>query len=267
MERLLRGVVALALVPILAGRLSAQGHGRPLLPPPENFAAADRITAITQGRVQIEAGYVFTYDEAPGLRTWEHTVPDLLLRVGLTERLEVRVGWPGYVATIDDGPLGRIGSDRTLDPNVGFMLDLFPQRGWVPQTAILASVPITLQGNPFAMESLQPLNQLLYAWYPTERWSFGGTTGFSLFEEEGDHFLQFQQSVNTDYLLTERLAAFVEWTVLVDHGSADDGQQHLLGGGLSFLWTDRLEVTWRAGVGLNERAPDFLTGVRCALRF
>jgi hypothetical protein len=33
------------------------------------------------------------------------------------------------------------------------------------------------------------------------------------------------------------------------------------------LWTERLQTTWRLGVGLNERAPNFLTGIRFALRF
>ena len=55
--------------------------------------------------------------------------------------------------------------------------------------------------------------------------------------------------------------------MLVDHGSADDGAQHMLGGGFSYLLTERLQITWQAGPGLNEAAPDFLTDVRFAYRF
>jgi len=297
MQRLLGWVLALAIVLRLAHHLPAQERlyvpgglagddrssmavegpasqsGWPdrgesvALPQPGRFDLTDRVLAITRGRVQLEGGYVFTTDRAAGVRTSEHTVPDLLLRVGLTDRVELRLGWPGYVATVDEGPSGRQTSDRTLAPSVGAMLDLWPQRGCVPQTAVLAAVPITLNGNPLTMESFQPLSQVLYAWFPTERWSFGGTTGFSPFDDSGDHFLQFQQSVNTDYLLTERLGVFVEWIVLVDHGSADDGSQHLLEGGFAFRCTERLQVTWRIGAGLNDRALDFLTGVRCAFRF
>ncbi|MGQ9575433.1 MAG: transporter [Thermoguttaceae bacterium] len=233
----------------------------------QRFELADRISALTGGRVQIEAGYVFTSDGGLGQRTMEHTLPDFLLRVGLSRRLELRLGWPGYVATLEDGPGGRQTTDRTLRPNVGLMLDLWPQRAWIPQTAVLGSVPITLEGDLLAMESLQPLSQLLYAWYLTGRLALGGTTGFSVFQHQGDHFLQFEQTASADWLLSDRLGAFVEWTVLVDHGSAEDGSEHLLGGGLSLLGTDRFQVSWRAGVGLNERAPDFVTGVRCAVRF
>ncbi len=227
----------------------------------------DRITAVTRGRVQIEGGYAFVSDSMAGIRVTQHTLPDLLLRVGLTRRLELRVGWPGSVSTRYDGPFAGASSDDTLDPNVGFMLDLWPQHGWRPQTAVLAAVPITREGDPFAMNSLQPVSRLLYCWYLTDRVAAGGATGFALFREDGDDFVQLQQSVNLDVLLTDRLGTFLEWEILVDHGSIDDGSQHLLGGGLAWLCTDRFQVSWRAGGGVNERAPDFLTDVRFAFRF
>ena len=224
----------------------------------------DRLGNLTQGRVQIEGGYVLTYDRLPGVNVYEHAVPDLLLRVGLTERLEVRIGWPGLLWTRVDGE-GT--TSQTLDPNVGFMLDLWPQRGWRPQTAVLAAVPVTLQGDPFALDSLQPLTQLLYLWQLSDRWSIGGTTGAALFELDGDRFVEFQQTVSADCLLLPRLGTFVEWNMLVDHGSAEDGSEHMLGGGFSLLVIDRFQATWRVAMGLNPRAPDFLTGIRCAVRF
>jgi hypothetical protein len=233
----------------------------------ERFSLGDRVAAITAGRVQIEGGYVFVRDTVGGSRVTQHTVPDLLLRFGLTERLEVRFGWPGWVSTDFSGPAAGNSSSDTLEPNVGFMFDLFGQEGWLPQTAVLAAVPITLEGDPLAMNSLQPLSQLLYAWYFSDRFAAGGATGVALFRVDGDHFVQWQQSLNVDYLLTDRLDGFLEWEVLVDQGSADDGSQHLLGAGISYLWSERFQTTWRAGVGANDRAPDFLTDLRFAFRF
>lgn len=223
-----------------------------------------RLGGLTHGRVLVEGGYTFTYDRLSSLNVFEHSLPDLLLRVGLTERLEIRMGWPGWVWTRIDG---QGTSSEALDPNVGLMLDLWPQRGWRPQTAVLAAVPVTLQGNPFALDSLQPLSQLLYLWQLGDRWSVGGSSGMALFDLEGDRFIEFQQSVSADWLLLSRLSAFVEWNMLVDHGSAADGAEHMLGGGFSVLVTERFQATWRAATGLNPRAPDFLTGIRCAVRF
>ena len=236
-------------------------------PVAERFALGDRITSLTRGRVQIEGGYSFVSDTISGSSATQHTVPDLLLRVGLTERLEVRVGWPGWVSTNYGGSLSASSSTDTLEPNVGFMYDLWQQDGWLPQTAVLAAVPITLEGNAFSMSGLQPLSQMLYCWYLTDRLTAGGATGVALFRVSGDNFVQWQQSLNLDYLLTDRVGTFAEWEVLIDSGSDDDGAGHLLGGGFSLLWTDSLQVSWRAGLGLNRRAPDFLTDVRFAYRF
>lgn len=232
--------------------------------PPDERDWWDRLSGLSRGRVQIEGGYVFTYDRVEATNVYEHALPDLLLRVGVTERLEIRVGWPGWVSTTFEGERS---SSETLDPNVGFMLDLWGQRGWAPQTAVLAAVPVTLEGDPFALDSLQPLSQLLYLWQLGDRWSIGGTTGLGLFDLGGDRFVQLQQTASADYLMTERLSTYVEWTMLVDHGAEDGGAEHMLGGGFSLLVTEHVQASWRAALGLNERAPDFLTGIRCAVRF
>jgi hypothetical protein len=228
---------------------------------------AEQIGGITRGRMQIEGGYALVFDRADGVRATQHAFPDLLVRFGLTDRLEIRFGWPGYVATDFDGPGIAGSSSDTLEPNVGFMFDLWAQQGILPQTAVLAAVPLTLEGNPSALESIQPLSQLLYRWQLTNRLACGGTTGLALFDVAGDGFVQFQQTVNLDGLVTQRLGLFAEWEMLVDHGSADDAAQHMLGGGVSYLLTERVQITWKTGLGLNEPAPDFLTDLRLSYRF
>lgn len=237
------------------------------LPADERPGLTDRIMALAAGRVQVEAGYVYLVDESAGARATQHAVPDLLLRVGLTDRLEVRVGWPGFVSTHFDQPNAAASSSGTVDPNVGFMYDLISQDGLIPQTAVLASLPITLTGNSFAQESLQPLSQVLYNWYLSERFIAGGATGVALFRESGDNFTQWQQTISVDYLCTDSISTFAELQLLVDHGSADDGWQSLIAGGLSHPLSNRTQLTWRAGLGLNGRAPDFLAGVHFAYRF
>jgi hypothetical protein len=55
--------------------------------------------------------------------------------------------------------------------------------------------------------------------------------------------------------------------MLADHGSWNDASQHMAGGGLSFLLTERLAISWRSAVGLNSAGPDFLNDIRFAYRF
>lgn len=250
-------VLGLAQLPDAAGQHTLSGPA----------GLVERLGNVMRGRVQLEGGYTFVHDRIAGATISEHVLPDLLLRVGLTDRLEVRLGWPGYLARSHDAPWSELPEGEVLDPNVGLMFDLFPQHGWIPQTAVAGAVPITLHGNLFAMDSFQPLGQVLYCWELGERTALVGTTGVAQRRDPGDDYLQFQQTACLDYLLTDRLDVFAEWEMLVDHGSADDGSQHMLGGGIGYLWTDALQVSWKAGVGLDASAPDFLTGIRFALRF
>ena len=45
---------------------------------------------------QLEAGYTFTYDRERKDRVRDHTAPELLMRIGLVDNFELRIGWDGY---------------------------------------------------------------------------------------------------------------------------------------------------------------------------
>ncbi len=234
---------------------------------PKGLAWTQKIARLARGRTQLEGGYSFLRGSAGGGDGTQHAFPDLLLRFGLTDRLELRLGWPGHVTgDVGDPTLGGRFS-RTLDPNVGLAYDLWGQRGVLPQTAVLAAVPILLAGNPFALNSLQPLTEVMYAWQSSDRTTITGRSGFAIFDAPGDNFTQFQQSLSFDVILTERLGTFVSWNMLADHGSWNDTTQHMGGVGLSFLLTERFAISWRSAVGLNSTAPEFLNDIRFAYRF
>lgn len=64
-----------------------------------------RIAQLASGRSQIEGGYSLLYDKVDGEARIQHAFPDMLLRFGLTDRLELRLGWPGYVSSNFDSPV------------------------------------------------------------------------------------------------------------------------------------------------------------------
>jgi hypothetical protein len=226
-----------------------------------------RIARLARGRTQLEGGYSYLRGSAGGGEWTQHAIPDMLLRFGVTDRLELRLGWPGYVSSETDDPIVGSGFTRTMNPNVGFLYDLWNQRGALPQAAVLAAVPVTLEGNPFALNSLQPLTELMYSWQTGDQTAVTGRSGFAIFDADGDNYTQFQQSLSLDIILTERWGTFVSWDMLADHGSWNDTSQHMVGGGLSFLLTERFAICWRSASGVNSAAPDFLNDIRFAYRF
>lgn len=233
----------------------------------EDLPWTQKISRLARGRTQLEGGYSYLRGSAEGSDGTQHAFPDLLLRFGLTDRLELRLGWPGYIASDADDSTAGGWFSGTLDPNVGLAYDLWGQRGLLPQTAILAAVPVPLEGNPFALNSLQPLTELMYLWQTSDRTAITGRSGFAIFDAAGDNYTQFQQSVSLDVALTERMGAFVSWDILANRGSWNDTSQHMAGGGLSLLLTKQFAISWRSAAGLNSAAPDFLNDIRFVYRF
>ena len=235
--------------------------------PPSPPGRPWRLAELVRGRSQLEFGYSYVRQSFSGTSLDQHVYPDMLLRFGLTPRLELRLGWPGKIdgGSVPSNPPGWIGT--TPSPNIGFMLDVWPQYGPIPQTAVLATAPIPLTGNPFATNSLQPLAQVLYGWSITDRIWLDGATGYAIYQQRGDRYGQFQQTVAVTTVLSSRWSTFLYWEFLVNRGSSLDGPQHMAGGGATLLLNNRIGVSWRAGFALNPAAPDFLTDVRVSYRF
>ena len=69
--------------------------------------------------------------------------------------------------------------------------------------------------------------------------------------------------------LTPSLEAFVEWDAFfpVAATGGTTGMRHYAVGGFVYFITKDIEVDIRAGVGLNQRANDFLAGTGFAVRY
>ena len=71
------------------------------------------------------------------------------------------------------------------------------------------------------------------------------------------------------FQLTPKLEGFVEWDAFypVEVTDPSTGPRHFGVGGFVYFITRNFAVDIRAGVGLNDRANDFLAGVGFAVRF
>lgn len=71
-------------------------------------------SAVTVGRgvAQIEGGYTYFYNKDGGETESAHTTPEMLLRWGVSEDIEVRLRWNYVWQFIEDEP-GRTGSEDT----------------------------------------------------------------------------------------------------------------------------------------------------------
>ncbi|MGC1273696.1 MAG: transporter [Planctomycetaceae bacterium] len=242
-------------------------------------------TTVGRGVVQLETGYTFDYDESGGTRTYLHSAPEVLTRVGIVaDWLELRVGVNHAWERSNDGSDDLSGFD---DLYLGAKLALTPQSDLLPEMAIVPQMTVPL-GSPVTADQVLPGVNWLYGWDVTDDVSIAGSsqvnaavgeaelfvtdgvTGIGRSIPAGDRtFAVFAQSATVGYGLTETVGAYTEWFALfpVATGGVPAEDEHYFNGGFTWQATPDLQFDLRSGVGLNEAAGDFFSGAGMATRF
>ncbi len=230
---------------------------------------------VPYGRMQLEGGYTFTYDSGDGIRTKDHTYPELLLRVGLVEDVELRLGWAGWSHTDESfrtetrgGRSIRVtdGDDGGNDTSAGFKFHLLDQDGLVPDFGVITELSLPTGAGGQTSGDVDPVVKLLWAYDLTDDLGVAGNVNFAVPTSENGRFFETSASLSFGYAITDRLGSYVEYFGFYpsDRNQADT---HFLNGGFTYLITDNLQIDVRAGLGLNDEADDFFTGAGFAIRF
>ena len=226
-------------------------------------------TTMGRRRLQIEGGWTYFHDTAEGISTNVHQLPELLLRFGLTERIELRCAWSGYVSHEEtNADLVEIAShEGGTDPWFGCKLQVSKQQTWLPESAIIASVSAPVGARVWTSDRVDTVVNYIYGWDLTDRLSVAASTGAWWTEQERNPVSVIHQSAVVGLGLTERLGTYFEWFGLFYHGSQIDRPEHYVNGGFTYLITENLQFDWRLGVGLTEASDDLFTGVGFAIRW
>lgn len=231
-------------------------------------------STVGRGRVQLEAGYQFSYDDAGGEVMRAHNFPDALLRVGLTDDIEFRIAWSYLVEEFTLGP----SEDGAIDLYLGTKLFLMEQDGWIPESAIILQMTVPTGADVFCNDEVFYGFNLLYGWDLAGNWTLGASTGVNTGAEDllvtgavptlnRDGHVVTHQSITLGIPLTDRLGSFVEYFGLYSVGRESNFPENYFDTGLTYLVTDDFQLDWRIGLGLNEQAQHFFTGAGFAVRF
>ncbi len=235
---------------MLAAPLVAQGR-TPIETDRPDFTESS--ATIPRGRFQLEAGYTLQSSHAG--RTG-HSLPETLLRIGLTSGIELRVAQSAVV---------RDGRSALEDISLGTKLGLAEQRGARPQLAVLFASTVPTGGDGTSAEIALPSASLLAGWEIGERWSLGSSAIAG--RGEGDH-LELAGSVVAGYALNDAWRGYAEWfTIQPVQGGAGVRGESYLNGGLAHLLSPVLQLDARAGVGVGGAADRFFAGLGLSVRW
>lgn len=233
-------------------------------------AVTPQVRTVERGRFILESAYSFIDNRAV---PETHSVPELLVRYGLTRRVELRLGWNYEVGGGGNDVSAGSAQDALVDePTLvreqrlayGCKLQLSEQQDWRPATILIVQA-FTPTGG--ASNYTAVVNTFGYGWKLPNRWRLDGSLRYALNNDEGDNFNLWAPSVVVRMPLTERWQVHGEYFSLFAQGLQHDFSRHYFSPGMHFLITPDLEVGVRVGWGLNEQASRFFTNVGFGYRF
>lgn len=231
--------------------------------------ATESSIVVLPGIIQVETGIVYT-DEAehsPHSRTY--AVPGTLFRIGLFDRVELRLGFDGFI--VEDGTDEE---DGIGDSEIGVKIFFAEEKGLRPEMAFLASLSMPTGEKAFSSERKDPSFRFLFSHSLTDRLSLGTNLGIAWstkpnVSERGLNTLSvFQYTTSLGIGLTDKLGSYLEF--FGDMPMSDKGNPaHTFNGGFTYLLKDQLQFDVSAGFGLSQSADDWFvgTGVSFAIPF
>jgi hypothetical protein len=265
-------VIGLALA-VLTGIGTAQAQAQELRP-----FCADRpglgtpACTVDAGHVMVELGAIdWSHAQDAAVRSDSWTAGDLLLRLGVTDTLEVQAGWTafGAVRTYDRATGAHARSSGAGDVTLAVRQNISHPDGSGFSAAVMpfATLPVggaTIGAGDWGAGVILPLS-----------YSLNDIFGIALTPEvdaavDGDRrgrHLAFGSVIGLSAQLNPKLSSAIEFQAVRDQDPAGHATQELASLSLAWQPKDGLQFDTGAVAGLNAASPDIELYVGVARRF
>jgi len=262
-RRRLRSALTALILLGSATTLLAQATPAPLLPDRPGFTETTRV--VGPGVVQVEMGASLEIDGHGDARSRILTAPLGLVRVGLTRRIELRVGDDGEVVqAIGRGP-GHTTTVGGTDVEVGLKWTVLdrPSAGFALAFIPLLSVP--LGSETTSSGSYDPTVELAWSQSLARGFELGGNVNLSRLRDRDGRYQQEAVSLALSHGLGRAWEGYGEAYGLMDLGhhraqawSVDAGVSHTVG--------PHLALDVEVGRAVSRAAPDWFVGIGMGVR-
>jgi hypothetical protein len=235
----------------------------------DSFTPATSV--VRKGKTILESAYSFVDNR--GVRE-SHSLPELIVRYGLSERIELRIGWNyevGGAATdtsgVDAGEgdlLEGGGLERESSIAYGVKLAVTDQRLWRPKSAIILQGFTPTSGE---VNDSQLIATYVFGWELPYRWKLDCGLRYGTASEQVDHFHLWAPSVVLKAPIGRRWNVHAEYFGIMSSQKEVETNRQYFSPGVHYLITPDLEVGVRVGWGLNDETARFFSNVGFGLRF
>lgn len=223
------------------------------------------------GRVQIETGFSSERNQADGLKSRIRSTPTLV-RLGVSETLEVRVETDGYIRSrTREQATGVVQRERGFsDASLGVkwhMRDGDEARG-TPGIAWLAHLDVDSGSRPFRGQGVRPSLRAVAEWDLPNDFSLGVMPGLLADRNaDGKRYVAGIFAVTLGKAWTPVLRTFVELAGQQLTTRRNGGSVVTFDAGVTYLLSDSVQLDFSVSRGLNATTPDFQWGMGVSVRF
>lgn len=218
-------------------------------------------TTVGRGLTILESAY--TFSENRHVKEG-HSFPELLVRYGLTERLEARLGWNYEISGVPDTLEGVGQLERESRVLYGIKYRVSEAEGWTPGSAIILQGYTPTSG---VNTHSQLVATYVFGWELPERWKLDASFRYGTGSDEHEHFHEWAPSVVLKIPVGEKINVHAEYFGIYSSGKAEEFTQHYFSPGVHYLVTENLEVGVRVGWGLNDQSSPFFVNAGLGWRF
>jgi len=213
---------------------------------------------------QVETGVLFQSDRVDPVTSRDISVPNVLLRVGVSSRLELRVGGEGFMSESISTPgtgMATGGSDLELSLKYKF---LDQEHGGL-DFAVIPLVSLPVGSNDFTTGGYDPTIKFALGRSLPRGFGIGGNLIVSSVTEDTHRFTQTSVSASLAHALGEHWGGF--WELYGASAlSRDGGRAWLFDTGVTHTLGDNVQIDVSVGRGLTTDAPDWFIGAGFAIR-
>ncbi len=220
----------------------------------------DGTHTLAAGRFQLETGY--TYQQARGTDAGHtHSVPEALIRIGLSSRIEMRVG-DNYLVQHGDGSSAATVSGFD-DLYLGTKVSLTEAHGIVPALSFELKANAPTGGAAISAHRWLPGGAILLGWEGDSPWS----AGVELFATRtADDNAQGIASLSVQYQVSSNVQPYFEIYTVQPMGTGTAVGTHYANSGVLLLLSSNVQVDARVGIGLNQGSDSYFVGFGFAVR-